>query len=472
MLANVPPAWVHHVRFKPSAARHEAPAVKLLTIETTCDETAAAVVTDQLEVLSSVVASQDQLHERFGGVVPEIASRAHVERILPVIDEALRKAGLTLADLDAVAVANTPGLAGSLLVGLTAAKTICAGLRLAAGGRSTICRPTFTPAGWPAAATCSPASAWSSAAATRTCTAVPARPISRPRRHDRRRGRRSVRQSRQHAGPAVSRRPVDRTDGRSGNPTKYRFPRPLLDDTDRLDFSFSGLKTAVRYQIFPPGKLDQRPSETAPPPLNPQEVADIAASLPGGRDRLPRRQSRTGPEKERLSAFSASAAAWRRTAGSAPLGSLGRRARLRALRAAALALHRQRRDGRDRRRTAPSRQVRRPVARHQPRPRTRLRHAADAANKKRGPKLCFGPRSIVLRPNCRKPRLRPPLLLPALATTLRRPPIQLAFSHVSPRPRQLELVALAIWTIRLASRPPCGWSESSAIRPNQFGPSS
>ena len=76
-------------------------------------------------MLSSVVASQDALHQRFGGVVPEIASRAHVERILPVIDEALRKANITLADLDAVAVANTPGLAGSLLVGLTAAKTIC-----------------------------------------------------------------------------------------------------------------------------------------------------------------------------------------------------------------------------------------------------------------------------------------------------------------------------------------------------------
>src|SRR5215813_4877257 len=97
---------------------------RILTIETTCDETAAAIVTDGLELLSSVVASQDSLHKRFGGVVPEIASRAHVERILPVIDETLRKAKLTLGDLDAVAVANTPGLAGSLLVGLTAAKAL------------------------------------------------------------------------------------------------------------------------------------------------------------------------------------------------------------------------------------------------------------------------------------------------------------------------------------------------------------
>ena len=99
--------------------------MNLLAIETTCDETAAAIVTDRLEVLASVVASQDDLHRRFGGVVPEIASRAHVERVLPVIDEALRKADLSLARIDAVAVANTPGLAGSLLVGLVAAKAIC-----------------------------------------------------------------------------------------------------------------------------------------------------------------------------------------------------------------------------------------------------------------------------------------------------------------------------------------------------------
>ncbi len=97
----------------------------LLAIETTCDETAAAIVTDQLEVKASVVASQDDLHQRFGGVVPEIASRAHLERILPVIHETLQRANLTLDDIDAVAVANTPGLAGSLLVGLVAAKALC-----------------------------------------------------------------------------------------------------------------------------------------------------------------------------------------------------------------------------------------------------------------------------------------------------------------------------------------------------------
>src|SRR5438132_10644506 len=106
--------------------RGDTAGMRILTIETTCDETAAAVVTDKLEIRSSVVASQDQLHRRFAGVVPEIAARAHVERILPVIDEALRRANVTLAEIDAVAVANTPGLAGSLLVGLSAAKALCA----------------------------------------------------------------------------------------------------------------------------------------------------------------------------------------------------------------------------------------------------------------------------------------------------------------------------------------------------------
>ncbi|MFM8379778.1 MAG: tRNA (adenosine(37)-N6)-threonylcarbamoyltransferase complex transferase subunit TsaD, partial [Planctomycetia bacterium] len=100
----------------------------LLAIETTCDETAAAVISRGREVLSSVVASQDALHARWRGVVPEVASRAHVERIIPVIDEALARAGIGRRDLEAVAVAVRPGLVGSLLVGLAAGKGIAAAL--------------------------------------------------------------------------------------------------------------------------------------------------------------------------------------------------------------------------------------------------------------------------------------------------------------------------------------------------------
>ena len=96
----------------------------ILGIESSCDETAAAVVVDGRTVLSDIVASQQELHRKYGGVVPEIASRAHIEAILPVIDEALSAANVTLNDVDAVAVSNRPGLVGALLIGVSAAKAI------------------------------------------------------------------------------------------------------------------------------------------------------------------------------------------------------------------------------------------------------------------------------------------------------------------------------------------------------------
>lgn len=98
--------------------------MRVLGIETSCDETAAAVVVDGRRVLSSVIASQDELHAEYGGVVPEVASRAHLERLLPVVRGALERAGLTLADVDVLAVGHRPGLIGSLLVGLSAAKSL------------------------------------------------------------------------------------------------------------------------------------------------------------------------------------------------------------------------------------------------------------------------------------------------------------------------------------------------------------
>jgi len=98
--------------------------VRILGIETSCDETAAAVVVDGRNLCSSVVSSQVDLHARYGGVVPEIASRAHVELVNDVIGEALLEAGTTLVDIDAVAAAHGPGLAGALLVGVSAAKAI------------------------------------------------------------------------------------------------------------------------------------------------------------------------------------------------------------------------------------------------------------------------------------------------------------------------------------------------------------
>jgi N6-L-threonylcarbamoyladenine synthase len=96
----------------------------ILGIETSCDETSAAVIIDGREIVSNVVFSQVEIHERYGGVVPELASRKHLEGIIPVIEKALRDSSLSIDDIDAIAVTKGPGLIGSLLVGISVAKAI------------------------------------------------------------------------------------------------------------------------------------------------------------------------------------------------------------------------------------------------------------------------------------------------------------------------------------------------------------
>jgi N6-L-threonylcarbamoyladenine synthase len=245
----------------------------LLTIETTCDETAAAVVTDRLQVLASVVASQDDLHRRFGGVVPEIASRAHLERILPVIHETLERAGLALGDIDAVAVANTPGLAGSLLVGLVAAKTLCVALdvplvavnhlqahiyacRMAAERDVFPCIGLIVSGGHSSLYRCLGPLDFELLGATLDDAAGEAfdkvaSMLGLP----------------YPGGPSIQRA------AEQGDPRAYQLPRTFLND-QRLDFSFSGLKTAVRYKLVGPGKPDFTKLE-----LDPRQVADLAASF-------------------------------------------------------------------------------------------------------------------------------------------------------------------------------------------------
>jgi N6-L-threonylcarbamoyladenine synthase len=280
--------------------------MNLLAIETTCDETAAAIVTDGLEVLASVVASQDDLHRRFGGVVPEIASRAHVEQILPVIDEALRKAGLDLSRIDAVAVANTPGLAGSLLVGLAAAKAICAArqipliavnhlqahvyaCRLAAGRDVFPCVGLIVSGGHSSLYRCRGPLDFEFLGGTIDDAAGEAfdkvaAMLGLP----------------YPGGPSIE------SAAANGNPRAYAFPRALMRD-QRLDFSFSGLKTAVRCAIEKGrgergegrggdretrrqgdretgrqgDKETSHPSSLIPhpSPLSPHFVADLAASF-------------------------------------------------------------------------------------------------------------------------------------------------------------------------------------------------
>ena len=104
--------------------------MNILGIETSCDETAAAVVKDGNSILATVVSSQVQVHHRYGGVVPELASRKHIEAIVPVVDEALTEACLSLADIDAIAVTRGPGLVGALLVGFSFAKSLAYALKI------------------------------------------------------------------------------------------------------------------------------------------------------------------------------------------------------------------------------------------------------------------------------------------------------------------------------------------------------
>ncbi|MDI9444066.1 MAG: tRNA (adenosine(37)-N6)-threonylcarbamoyltransferase complex transferase subunit TsaD [Planctomycetota bacterium] len=248
--------------------------MRILTIETTCDETAAAVIGDNLAVLGSVVASQDELHRRFGGVVPEIASRAHLERILPVIDEALRRGGTRLHQLDAVAVANTPGLAGSLLVGLVAAKALCvaAGLpliavnhlqahvyacRLAAGREVFPCVGLIASGGHSSLYRCPSPLDFELLGATIDDAAGEAFDKVA-----------SMLRLPYPGGPSIQKA------AERGDPQAYRFPRALLDNRAVLDFSFSGLKTAVRYTIAGPGKSDFETIHLAD-----RQVADLAASF-------------------------------------------------------------------------------------------------------------------------------------------------------------------------------------------------
>ena len=110
-------------------AQNETVPVRILGIESSCDETAAAVVADGREILSTVVASQIDVHRKYGGVVPELASREHLRQIVPVVREALSQAGMQLQDVDAIGVTQGPGLVGALLVGITYGKTLAEALK-------------------------------------------------------------------------------------------------------------------------------------------------------------------------------------------------------------------------------------------------------------------------------------------------------------------------------------------------------
>ncbi len=246
--------------------------LRILGIESSCDETAAAVVEDGRRILSNVVASQVDLHAQFGGVFPEVASRQHILAIVPVVEQALKEAHLSLADVDAIAVTRGPGLPGSLAVGLNMAKGLALGSGRPLVGVNHLEAHLY--------------SAWLYFA-DQPPVPEPAFPLLAlivsgghtelvlMRDHltykrlggtrDDAAGEAFDKAARllglgYPGGPAIQRAAED------GDPEAVRFPRPLLPDT--WDFSFSGLKTALLRVVR---DLERR--------QNPLPVADLAASF-------------------------------------------------------------------------------------------------------------------------------------------------------------------------------------------------
>jgi len=248
--------------------------INILGIETSCDETAAAVVADGSTVKSSVIASQTGLHEKYGGVVPEIASRAHIENIYPVITEAMSQANVTKDDIAAIAVANQPGLTIALIVGVIAAKTLSfvwekpliainhlhahlqsamiaeqdlelPAVALIVSGGHTCLYQCESPLELKLLGACIDDAAGEAFDKVATILKLP-----------------------YPGGPAIEKI------AKKGDPNAIDFPRTLLGP-DSLDFSFSGIKTAVLYYC----QGQDMKAENRVDSMSEQEIADIAASF-------------------------------------------------------------------------------------------------------------------------------------------------------------------------------------------------
>ena len=242
----------------------------ILGIDTSCDDTSAAVVQDGRKIISNVVSSQSDIHTRYGGIVPELASRRHIEMIMPVVEEALKLAGVTLSELSALAVCHGPGLIGSLLVGCSFAKAVCYGKKIPLVAINHLEGHLLSPfldeqspefpfislvvsGGHTSLYLAADYGSYSVLGKTRDDAAGEAYDkvskllgLSYP------------------GGPVIDRL------AKEGNPKAVAFPRAYLPDT--LDFSFSGLKTAVLHHLkgLPPDSL-----------LTPDSsrLSDIAASF-------------------------------------------------------------------------------------------------------------------------------------------------------------------------------------------------
>jgi N6-L-threonylcarbamoyladenine synthase len=245
----------------------------ILGIETSCDETSVALVEDGRRVRCNLIASQVDLHAKYGGVVPEIASRAHLECLDALLEEALRQAGCRPGDIDAIAVTRGPGLIGCLLIGVTAAKTLAwawghplIGIHhLHAHATSAAIALDHDP--WPAVALVVSGGHTSlyhvidyGDIRLLGCTVDDAAGEAFDKIA-------SILDLGFPGGPIVDRL------ARGGDPQAVRFPRTMLRP-DSLDFSFSGLKTAVLYHVHGPGRTTGGRDR-----LSPGDVADICASF-------------------------------------------------------------------------------------------------------------------------------------------------------------------------------------------------
>ena len=244
---------------------------RVLGIETSCDETAAAVVRDGLAIESNVVHSQIELHRRHRGVVPEIASRSHMTRVVPTIDAALQEAGVELDALTAIAVTHRPGMIGCLLVGMSAAKALSwrHGIPLVGVDhiRAHIHAAFMTEPTLPLPCLSLIASGGHTAI---YCVETPERVERVGTTRDDAAGE-ALDKGAALLGLSYPGGPSIQAAARDGDPSAVRLPRPMLGPQS-LDFSFSGIKTALLYHLRGPGAT--RPM----PELDAGEVADIAAS--------------------------------------------------------------------------------------------------------------------------------------------------------------------------------------------------
>ena len=273
---------IYPANISPVQAKRDS--INILGIETSCDETAAAVVADGRVVKSSVIASQNKLHEKYGGVVPEIASRAHIEKIYPVITEAIEQAEISKADIDTIAVANQPGLTVALIVGVTAAKTLALAWDkplIAINHLHAHLQSAILDAGClildarresriegPAVALI--------VSGGHTCLydyQSPLEPKLLGSTIDDAAGEAfdkvaAILKLPYPGGPAIEKA------AKKGNPDAINFPRSMLGK-DSLDFSFSGIKTAVLYYCHGQDMKGQNKVNS----MSRKQIADIAASF-------------------------------------------------------------------------------------------------------------------------------------------------------------------------------------------------